>query len=98
MAGHDIRNLKLKWLRSQVSVVLQNPQLFSGTVFDNVAIGLTGTDLAYRLGIDNVAEPSPIIAKRIELIRERVKRRSGSPRLGNLSRTCRWYPHACHWR
>jgi len=47
-AGYDIRDLNVTWLRSQVAVVLQNPQLVSGTVFDNVVIGLTGTPLEYR--------------------------------------------------
>ena len=47
-AGYDVRDLNLTWLRSQVAVVLQNPQLISGTVFDNVVIGLTGTPLEYR--------------------------------------------------
>lgn len=72
-AEHDVKNLNLKWLRSQVSVVLQNPQLFSGTVFENVAVGLTGTDLEYRLGIDNAADPSPSVKKRLGTISERVE-------------------------
>ncbi|KAL9938980.1 hypothetical protein V8E36_001793 [Tilletia maclaganii] len=42
-AGHDVRTLKLKWLRSQVAVVQQHPQLFTGTVFANVAAGLIST-------------------------------------------------------
>lgn len=37
--------------------------------------------------IDNVSNSSPIIAKRIELIRERVERRCAWPRLGSLCRT-----------
>ncbi|CAD6885097.1 unnamed protein product, partial [Tilletia controversa] len=42
-AGHDLRTLNVKWLRSQVAVVQQHPQLFTGTVFANVAAGLVST-------------------------------------------------------
>ncbi|KAE8259182.1 hypothetical protein A4X13_0g1187 [Tilletia indica] len=42
-ADHDIRTLNLKWLRSQIAVVQQHPQLFTGTVFANVAAGLMNT-------------------------------------------------------
>ena len=37
--GHDVRQLNLRWLRSQLALVSQEPVLFSGTVFDNVAYG-----------------------------------------------------------
>jgi ATP-binding cassette subfamily B (MDR/TAP) protein 1 len=47
-AGHDLRTLNLRWLRRQVAVVSQNPQLFAGSILDNVASGLTGTRLEYR--------------------------------------------------
>jgi ATP-binding cassette subfamily B (MDR/TAP) protein 1 len=47
-AGHDLRTLNLRWLRTQVAVVSQNPQLFAGSILDNVASGLTGTRLQYR--------------------------------------------------
>src|SRR5690606_5017796 len=35
--GHDLRQLRLSWLRRQISVVLQDAILFSGTVADNIA-------------------------------------------------------------
>ncbi|KAK9451141.1 P-loop containing nucleoside triphosphate hydrolase protein [Limtongia smithiae] len=44
--GHDIRNLNLKWLRRQISLVSQEPVLFSCSIFDNVAYGLIGTKYA----------------------------------------------------
>jgi ATP-binding cassette subfamily B (MDR/TAP) protein 1 len=72
-AGHDIQTLNLKWLRSQVAVVLQNPQLISGTVFDNVAVGLTGTDLEYRSDIDNGPNPSPEDKERMQRISQKVE-------------------------
>jgi ABC-type multidrug transport system fused ATPase/permease subunit len=43
--GRDIRTLTLACLRSQVSIVLQEPLLFSGTIADNVRYGrLDATD------------------------------------------------------
>jgi ATP-binding cassette subfamily B protein len=38
----DLRDLKLDWLRRQVSVVLQDPVLFSGTIRENIAVGQPG--------------------------------------------------------
>jgi ATP-binding cassette subfamily B protein len=40
--GHDLRDLKLSWLRQQVSVVLQDPILFSATIAENIAYGKLG--------------------------------------------------------
>ena len=40
--GHDLRDLKLSWLRQQVSVVLQDPILFSTSISENIAYGLPG--------------------------------------------------------
>lgn len=40
--GHDLRDLKLSWLRQQVSIVLQDPILFSATIAENIAYGKTG--------------------------------------------------------
>jgi ATP-binding cassette, subfamily B, bacterial len=37
--GNDVRDLKLKSLRSQFSIVLQEPLLFSGTIYDNILYG-----------------------------------------------------------
>ena len=37
--GHDIRELTLKSLRDQISLVLQEPLLFSGTIADNIRYG-----------------------------------------------------------
>ncbi|MFC1713727.1 ABC transporter ATP-binding protein [Candidatus Poribacteria bacterium] len=35
--GHDIRDVKMRSLRSQVGIVLQSPFLFHGTVADNIS-------------------------------------------------------------
>jgi len=39
MDGVDLRDLKLSSLRNQISVVLQEPLLFSGTIEDNIRYG-----------------------------------------------------------
>jgi ATP-binding cassette subfamily B protein len=40
--GHDFRELRLAWLRAQVSVVLQDPILFATTIASNIAYGRPG--------------------------------------------------------
>jgi ATP-binding cassette, subfamily B, bacterial len=43
--GHDVRDLTLESLRAQVSIVLQEPLLFSGTLGENIRYGrLEATD------------------------------------------------------
>lgn len=37
--GHDLRSLNLAWLRSRVSIVFQEPFLFSSTIRENIAVG-----------------------------------------------------------
>lgn len=44
--GHDISSVSVKWLRSQIALVQQEPQLFNASIFENIAHGLAGTDLA----------------------------------------------------
>jgi ATP-binding cassette, subfamily B, bacterial len=43
--GFDLRNLKIAWLRQQVSVVLQDPILFSTTVAENILYGRPGASV-----------------------------------------------------
>lgn len=44
--GHDISQLDINWLRQQMSLVDQEPVLFSDTILHNIAIGLTGSERA----------------------------------------------------
>jgi ATP-binding cassette subfamily B protein len=44
--GTDLRDLKLHSLRQQISVVLQEPLLFSGTIAENIRYGRLGASLA----------------------------------------------------
>ena len=41
--GHDVQTLNLRWLRHQISLVSQEPTLFSTTIYGNIAHGLIGT-------------------------------------------------------
>jgi ATP-binding cassette subfamily B (MDR/TAP) protein 1 len=40
--GCDLKDLNLMWLRSRLGLVSQEPVLFSGTVFENIALGMNG--------------------------------------------------------
>ena len=37
--GKDVKDLSLSWLRQKVGLVSQEPVLFSGSIFDNIARG-----------------------------------------------------------
>lgn len=45
--GVNVDELNLRWLRQQVALVSQEPILFAGTVYENVAYGLIGTKYEY---------------------------------------------------
>ncbi|ORX93757.1 P-loop containing nucleoside triphosphate hydrolase protein [Clohesyomyces aquaticus] len=42
--GRDINQLNLKWLRRHIAIVSQEPVLFSTTVYENIELGLVGTE------------------------------------------------------
>ncbi|ORY63890.1 ABC transporter-like protein [Pseudomassariella vexata] len=42
--GKNLHELDLKWWRSQIGLVQQEPFLFNDTILNNVAFGLVGTD------------------------------------------------------
>lgn len=44
--GRLIQDLNLQWLRTRIRLVQQEPTLFSGTIYQNIVDGLTGTDMA----------------------------------------------------
>ncbi|KAG2949788.1 hypothetical protein PC118_g25310 [Phytophthora cactorum] len=37
--GRDVKTLNVKWLRSQIGMVSQEPVLFATTIFENIAMG-----------------------------------------------------------
>lgn len=40
--GHDLRSLRLNWLREQIGLVGQEPILFSTSILENVMMGKEG--------------------------------------------------------
>ncbi|RYP45320.1 hypothetical protein DL768_008304 [Monosporascus sp. mg162] len=42
--GHEIEEIEMKWWRSQIGLVQQEPFLFNDSIFKNVSSGLIGTD------------------------------------------------------
>jgi ATP-binding cassette subfamily B (MDR/TAP) protein 1 len=42
--SHNIQDLNLRWLRRQISMVSQEPVLFSTTIYSNIEFGLIGTE------------------------------------------------------
>ncbi|QQK47699.1 ABC multidrug transporter, putative [Penicillium digitatum] len=43
VGSHDINDLDMKWWRSQIGLVQQEPFLFNDTIYNNVALGLIGS-------------------------------------------------------
>jgi ATP-binding cassette subfamily B (MDR/TAP) protein 1 len=43
IGGTDLRDVDLKWWRSQIGLVQQEPFLFNDTIYNNVVFGLCGT-------------------------------------------------------
>jgi ATP-binding cassette, subfamily B, multidrug efflux pump len=63
--GHDIRKIKLASVTRNISIVLQEPYLFSGTIADNIKYGkLEATDdqmvqAAHAVGADEFIDQLP---------------------------------------
>lgn len=45
VGGHTVSNLNVRWLRSRIGLVQQEPVLFSDSIYNNVAHGLYGTSM-----------------------------------------------------
>ncbi|KZV84576.1 multidrug resistance protein 1 [Exidia glandulosa HHB12029] len=71
--GVDIRELNLKWLRSQIGLVSQEPVLFATTIKTNVAHGLVGTQWE-----------SADEEKKMELVREACVKSNADEFISNL--------------
>jgi ATP-binding cassette, subfamily B, multidrug efflux pump len=59
--GHDVRNVKLSSLRSQIGIVLQEALLFSGSVRDNIAYGRPDATQAEIEAAAEAAQAAPFI-------------------------------------
>ena len=53
--GADLKDLKVSWLRQQIGLVTQEPVLFSGSIFENIASGKTG---ATKADVEDAARQS----------------------------------------
>lgn len=51
-AGHDLRDLNIADYRSEIGIASQHVQLFTGTVLDNLAVGLTEAQSTAITGVD----------------------------------------------
>jgi ABC-type multidrug transport system fused ATPase/permease subunit len=61
--GHDLRDLTLRSLRENVSLVLQDPYLFPMSVFDNVAFGRPGCPRAEVVAAARLAHAHEFIER-----------------------------------
>lgn len=43
--GHDVRTLNIKWLRSLIGIVEQEPVLFATTIAENIRFGRPGVTM-----------------------------------------------------
>ena len=63
--GHDLRDLNLDYVRDQVALVLQEPLLLQGTLWENIAYGHVGANrgmaiaAARAVGIDDLIQSLP---------------------------------------
>jgi ATP-binding cassette subfamily B (MDR/TAP) protein 1 len=47
IGNRDLKELDMRWWRSQIGLVQQEPFLFNDTIFTNIAYGLVGTEWEY---------------------------------------------------
>ncbi|KAJ6303670.1 hypothetical protein OIU77_017531 [Salix suchowensis] len=61
--GHDIKTLKLRWLRQQIGLVSQEPALFATTIKENILLGRPDADQAEIEEAARVANAHSFIIK-----------------------------------
>lgn len=61
--GVDLREFQLKWIRSKIGLVSQEPVLFTGSIKDNIAYGKDGATLEDIRGAAKLANASDFIDK-----------------------------------
>ena len=61
--GNDIKTLNLRWLREHLGIVSQEPVLFSGTVKDNITMGMEDATESEILRAAKLANADEFIAK-----------------------------------
>ncbi|KAI1757140.1 leptomycin B resistance protein pmd1 [Xylaria castorea] len=69
LGGHNIQTLNINWLRSQISLVGQEPTLFNTTIFENITFGLEEKDaLAQSAKLQALVEAAAIKANAHDFI------------------------------
>ncbi|KAH6755376.1 ATP binding cassette subfamily B1 [Perilla frutescens var. hirtella] len=61
--GHDIKTLKLRWLRQQIGLVSQEPALFATTIKENILLGRADASLVEIEEASRVANAHSFIVK-----------------------------------
>jgi len=61
--GHDVRDVKVKSLRDQIGIVLQDPFLFHGTIAENIAYSKPGASRAEMIAAAKAANAHDFIMK-----------------------------------
>lgn len=61
--GHDIKTLKLRWLRQQIGLVSQEPALFATTIKENILLGRADASLVEIEEAARVANAHSFIVK-----------------------------------
>lgn len=61
--GHDVRDVTLKSLRSQIGIVLQETTLFGGTIRDNIAFGRPDAPMEEVMAAAKAAEAHDFITE-----------------------------------
>ncbi|EYU38561.1 hypothetical protein ABFS82_12G143200 [Erythranthe guttata] len=61
--GHDIKRLKLRWLRQQIGLVSQEPALFATTIKENILLGRPDASLIEIEEASRVANAHSFIVK-----------------------------------
>jgi len=61
--GHDVRDVTLESLRSQIGIVLQETTLFSGTIRDNIAFGRPDAQMVEVVAAAKAAEAHDFITE-----------------------------------
>lgn len=59
--GHDVRDVKLDSIRSQIGIVLQDTTLFTGTIRDNIAFGRPDATMEQVIAAAQAAEAHDFI-------------------------------------
>jgi ATP-binding cassette subfamily B protein/subfamily B ATP-binding cassette protein MsbA len=84
--GHDVRDLPLAFLRSQIGFVQQEPFLFNGTVRDNIAYGDLAADQSRIEGAAQAARAHEFIAGLPEKYETRIGERGVKLSVGQKQR------------